>query len=457
MKRPTRAAATAARCAMRPMSTCRPVRSRCNCTYCSKTRAGAPRSHSDAFRLLQRRERAEGLPLQHPLRPAPVLQHLLACRRSGGATCPPQRGLRVDQRGVPRRREPRGARRHSGDVRATDCTTTGGTCRKSPYLWKFRANSVRDPPADRAFTLPPLIRHYRPGQFAARPARAGRPQSGRSAWGGLESVRGNAWVVGEWRPFGRRVGWLGLLVACGGGGWCVESGDGRRQRRQRARGSVPGPATARRPSPDGGTAVSGRQRPAWWRPTPRRRPVPEPSSPFPRRSHRTQAARFLAQATFGPTEAGIAAPAGIGPTAWLDEQFSQPVVSHLAFVNSLAAGGTALTQVHFRQSFWAQAIAGEDQLRQRMAFALSQVFVVSFDRHDAVDEGAGMASYSRHAGRPRLRQLPGPAAGGGHTPDDGHLPQHVAQPEGGRGHRAQRRTRTSRESRCSLHAGACTN
>jgi uncharacterized protein (DUF1800 family) len=183
---------------------------------------------------------------------------------------------------------------------------------------------------------------------------------------------------------GAGVVWLSLLVACGGGG-------GGGSNPATGGGSTnSGPAASTPGSPDGAPAPS--PAPGVTVPVPEPAPVPVPL-PVPASFTPNDAARFLAQATFGPTEAGIARLAGIGPAAWLDDQFSQPVVSHLAFVNSLAAGGTALTQVHFRQSFWAQAIAGEDQLRQRMAFALSQIFVVSFADTTLSTKVRGMASY----------------------------------------------------------------
>ena len=91
----------------------------------------------------------------------------------------------------------------------------------------------------------------------------------------------------------------------------------------------------------------------------------------------TDAARFLAQATSGPTSADIARLSQIGYAAWIDAQFALPAKSHRAFVDAVAANGTALLPAHVRESWWTQVIAGEDQLRQRVAFALSEIFVVS--------------------------------------------------------------------------------
>ena len=45
---------------------------------------------------------------------------------------------------------------------------------------------------------------------------------------------------------------------------------------------------------------------------------------------RDAAARFLTQATFGPTEADIERVMAVGYAAWIDEQFAKPVSSHRA-------------------------------------------------------------------------------------------------------------------------------
>ena len=98
---------------------------------------------------------------------------------------------------------------------------------------------------------------------------------------------------------------------------------------------------------------------------------------------REQAARFLTQASFGPTEADIDRVLAIGYGAWIDEQLAKPPSSHR--LNWEAADATIKTinpsssagQDQVLESFWKQAISGEDQLRQRMAYALSQIFVIS--------------------------------------------------------------------------------
>ncbi|MBX3621450.1 MAG: DUF1800 domain-containing protein [Rhizobacter sp.] len=112
---------------------------------------------------------------------------------------------------------------------------------------------------------------------------------------------------------------------------------------------------------------------------------------------RTDAARFLAQATYGPTEASINALSRSTYAAWIDAQFAMPQLPHRTYVDrkaaDLVAAGQTLSQTQFRESYWAQALTGEDQLRQRAAFALSQVFVISFVDGTLAGQTRGVTSY----------------------------------------------------------------
>jgi len=101
------------------------------------------------------------------------------------------------------------------------------------------------------------------------------------------------------------------------------------------------------------------------------------------------AARFLTQATFGPTQAEIARLRGMGYHAWLDEQFAMPATRHLPYLQAQAASGISVYQNSRQEAWWLHSLTAPDQLRQRVAFALSEVLVVS-DRSTAT-EGAPMA------------------------------------------------------------------
>jgi len=109
-------------------------------------------------------------------------------------------------------------------------------------------------------------------------------------------------------------------------------------------------------------------------------PAPEAADSSP--SNEGEVSRFMLQATFGPTIQDVE---GWGSTtfeAWMQNQMSLPATYHMPYVQARVAerlargdseGGTGPRQ----EAFWQHAVTAEDQLRQRMAFALSQIFVVS--------------------------------------------------------------------------------
>ena len=114
---------------------------------------------------------------------------------------------------------------------------------------------------------------------------------------------------------------------------------------------------------------------------------------------REQAARFLTQASFGPTEADIDRVMAIGYGAWIDEQLAKPATSHRATWEAANAaikaanpsGSAGQDQVF--ESFWKQAIGGEDQLRQRLAYALSQIFVISMQDDNVGNNPRAVAAW----------------------------------------------------------------
>ena len=112
---------------------------------------------------------------------------------------------------------------------------------------------------------------------------------------------------------------------------------------------------------------------------------------------KAESARFLTQASFGPTEAEIDAVATTGYAAWLEAQFAKPQALHRSYLNQasadLAATGGTISDINFYDSWWSQAIAGEDQFRQRATFALSQIFVVSFADATLRNQPRGVSSY----------------------------------------------------------------
>ena len=114
---------------------------------------------------------------------------------------------------------------------------------------------------------------------------------------------------------------------------------------------------------------------------------------------REQAARFLTQATFGPTEADVDRVMAVGYGAWIDEQLAKPASSHRANWDAAnvaikaANSGSSAGQDQVLESFWKQAVNGEDQLRQRMAYALSQIFVISMQDGSVGDNPRAVAAW----------------------------------------------------------------
>ena len=95
----------------------------------------------------------------------------------------------------------------------------------------------------------------------------------------------------------------------------------------------------------------------------------------------SDAARFLTQATFGPKMADITALQTKSFDAWLNEQFALPTDSHLAYVDWLKTSepNKEFYDDAMMETFWKQTVLGNDQLRQRVSYSLSQIFVVSFN------------------------------------------------------------------------------
>jgi len=103
----------------------------------------------------------------------------------------------------------------------------------------------------------------------------------------------------------------------------------------------------------------------------------------------TANSRLLDQASWGPTMADVAHVQSVGLQGWITEQFAIPqtqIPQPPATLPTYCNTSVACVQ----QSFFQNAINGPDQLRQRVAFALSQIFVISAVE---IPRGDAMASY----------------------------------------------------------------
>ena len=90
-----------------------------------------------------------------------------------------------------------------------------------------------------------------------------------------------------------------------------------------------------------------------------------------------EAARFLTQSTFGTRLTDIQRLRQIGYEAWLDEQFAAPASRQVPYLDYVVGLGEPLYQNARMEAWFRNAITGPDQLRQRVAYALSQILVVS--------------------------------------------------------------------------------
>ncbi|NQZ80038.1 MAG: DUF1800 domain-containing protein [Colwellia sp.] len=108
-----------------------------------------------------------------------------------------------------------------------------------------------------------------------------------------------------------------------------------------------------------------------------------------------QASRLLAQASFGATINDIEQVVEMGVEGWIDQQLSLPTSSHVDYLNSiepLLEEDEELWREHRMETWFHHALTAPDQLRQRVAFALSEILVIS-DQSAFGDETLGIANY----------------------------------------------------------------
>lgn len=109
------------------------------------------------------------------------------------------------------------------------------------------------------------------------------------------------------------------------------------------------------------------------------------------------ASRFLQQATFGASPADISAlQAAPSYESWIENEFAKPITYHLPYVEKFRNVSTPNNSTYpgnlTFNSWWKNSIEADDQLRQRVAFAISEVMVVS--ENGPLDERAnGLSSF----------------------------------------------------------------
>lgn len=114
-----------------------------------------------------------------------------------------------------------------------------------------------------------------------------------------------------------------------------------------------------------------------------------------------EASRFLAQATFGPKKSEIDELAGKRPSelaAWITAQMALPASSHDVaadedFAIFTKPNGGAYSYQNRQAAWWKLSVQAPDQLRQRVAFALSEIFVVSDQNGTLFAQSPAMSVY----------------------------------------------------------------
>ena len=105
-------------------------------------------------------------------------------------------------------------------------------------------------------------------------------------------------------------------------------------------------------------------------------PPPPPPPPPPVAS--AEAFQLLNQGTFGATAAAAQEVVDLGLGGWLDREIAKPVSRQLPHLQALPPPQFLFELQPDRVDIWFRhAVNGDDQLRQRVAFALSEIMVVS--------------------------------------------------------------------------------
>lgn len=110
----------------------------------------------------------------------------------------------------------------------------------------------------------------------------------------------------------------------------------------------------------------------------------------PMRPDEKEAARFLMRASFGPTDESIARVMELGYHGWIDEQMSltPSKMRTVMFQNGLTWRASLATV-----GWWRMANLSPDQLRQRMAYALSQILVVNCETGTVIGDNPITQAY----------------------------------------------------------------
>ena len=120
-------------------------------------------------------------------------------------------------------------------------------------------------------------------------------------------------------------------------------------------------------------------------------PAAPAAKPFTNLETPEEAARFLIQAGFGGTDAEINALVGTDAADWLAAEMQKPATLMLPLMQAKYPTREDTNADHSRM-IWQTLLTADDVLRQRMMFALSQIFVIS--TNSFFDQGYSTAYYT---------------------------------------------------------------
>ena len=123
-------------------------------------------------------------------------------------------------------------------------------------------------------------------------------------------------------------------------------------------------------------------------------PTPAPDAYLSAPATASDAGRLLIQATFGPTDGDLATVENWGVAKYLHKQIGRvPASSHVAYLDRVGVDPTAKDVNPTMQAWWQYAVNAPDQVRQRVAFAWSEIMVVSTESAGLRVQPYAMSAY----------------------------------------------------------------
>lgn len=181
--------------------------------------------------------------------------------------------------------------------------------------------------------------------------------------------------IGRHRQLACTVALAVLLAGCGGGSGDDQAGHSGYHGSASGQFVGMGSASGVERATTGGSAQSAQSLKSWTLSNP------------------ADISRFLAQASFGARPRDLKNMLNTTANAWIESEFAKPQTSLLGIVDTWKATGKiqSITIDDTHNAWWFSTIQ-DDQLRQRVAFALSQIFVVSSNAAPG-NYPRGMAAY----------------------------------------------------------------